>query len=79
MMTEHTDPRDVPEQMRSWRFYDNFRSDAEAPARQPQLGTYGPRTLCVPRAHRWHFARCISSLRAKWISRTLPRRHSWRC
>ncbi|PIF76956.1 putative ATPase [Variovorax sp. 54] len=48
MMTEHADPRDAPEmltlreQMRSWRFYDHFRSDAEAPARQPQLGTYTP-------------------------------------
>ncbi|WP_405549404.1 AAA family ATPase [Variovorax paradoxus] len=30
------------EQMRSWRFYDHFRSDADAPARQPQLGTYTP-------------------------------------
>jgi len=48
MMTEHADPRDAPEmltlreQMRSWRFYDHFRSDAEAPARQPQLGTRTP-------------------------------------
>jgi predicted ATPase len=48
MMTEHADPRDAPEmltlreQMRSWRFYDHFRSDADAPARQPQLGTYTP-------------------------------------
>jgi len=47
-MTEHADPRDAPEmltlreQMRSWRFYDHFRSDAEAPARQPQLGTRTP-------------------------------------
>lgn len=48
MMTEHADPRDAPEmltlreQMRCWRFYDHFRSDADAPARQPQLGTYTP-------------------------------------
>jgi len=48
MMTEYADPQAAPEmltlreQMRSWRFYDHFRSDAGAPARQPQLGTYTP-------------------------------------
>jgi predicted ATPase len=48
MMTEFADPQAAPEmlslreQMRSWRFYDHFRSDAGAPARQPQLGTYTP-------------------------------------
>ena len=31
------------EQIRQWRFYDHFRSDAQAPARQPQLGTQTPR------------------------------------
>jgi predicted ATPase len=30
------------ETIRGWRFYDHFRSDAEAPARQPQLGTRTP-------------------------------------
>lgn len=30
------------EQMRTWRFYDHFRSDLEAPARQAQIGTYTP-------------------------------------
>ncbi|WNF45927.1 AAA family ATPase [Pseudomonas sp. SG20056] len=30
------------EHIRRWRFYDHFRSDAEAPARQPQLGTRTP-------------------------------------
>lgn len=30
------------EQIRGWRFYDHFRTDAEAPARQPQLGTRTP-------------------------------------
>jgi len=28
--------------IRRWRFYDHFRSDADAPARQPQLGTRTP-------------------------------------
>ncbi|MEZ1318172.1 AAA family ATPase [Pseudomonas fluorescens] len=28
--------------IRHWRFYDHFRSDADAPARQPQLGTRTP-------------------------------------
>lgn len=30
------------ETIRRWRFYDHFRTDAEAPARQPQLGTRTP-------------------------------------
>ena len=30
------------ERVRAWRFYDHFRSDADAPARQPQLGSYTP-------------------------------------
>ncbi|QXI28763.1 AAA family ATPase [Pseudomonas vanderleydeniana] len=30
------------EHIRGWRFYDHFRSDADAPARQPQLGTRTP-------------------------------------
>jgi predicted ATPase len=28
--------------MRSWRFYDHFRVDLEAPARLPQIGTHTP-------------------------------------
>ncbi len=42
------DPDSAPEvfQLRhticSWRFYDHFRTDNEAPARQPQLGTRTP-------------------------------------
>ena len=48
MMTEYADPRGAPEmltlreQMRAWRFYDHFRSDADAPSRWPQLGTRTP-------------------------------------
>lgn len=48
MMTEFSDPRSAPEllavrdKMRSWRFYDHFRSDLLAPARQPQIGTHTP-------------------------------------
>jgi predicted ATPase len=30
------------EHIRGWRFYDHFRTDREAPARQPQLGTRTP-------------------------------------
>lgn len=30
------------EEIRGWRFYDHFRTDAEAPARLPQLGTRTP-------------------------------------
>ena len=48
MMTEHADPRSAPEmltvreQLRRWRFYDHFRSDAGAPAREPRLGSFTP-------------------------------------
>jgi predicted ATPase len=28
--------------MRAWRFYDQFRSDLDAPARLPQIGTHTP-------------------------------------
>ena len=48
MMTQFADPRNAPEmlmlreQIRSWRFYDHFRTDVDAPARQPQVGTHTP-------------------------------------
>lgn len=48
MLGAAVDPRQVPEllglreRIRSWRFYDHFRSDAEAPARCPQIGTHTP-------------------------------------
>jgi len=48
MMTEFSDPRGAPEmiavreQIRSWRFYDHFRTDTESPVRLPQIGTHTP-------------------------------------
>jgi predicted ATPase len=48
MMTHAVDPRNAPEilslreHMRRWRFYDQFRTDAEAPARLPHIGTHTP-------------------------------------
>lgn len=48
MMSQFADPRNAPEmlmlreQIRSWRFYDHFRTDVEAPARLPQIGTHTP-------------------------------------
>jgi predicted ATPase len=48
MMTHCADPRHTPEmlmlreEMRAWRFYDHFRTDAMAPARLPQIGTHTP-------------------------------------
>ena len=48
MMAQLADPHNAPEllllreQIRSWRFYDHFRTDSEAPARVPQIGTYTP-------------------------------------
>ena len=48
MMTHCADPRNTPEmlmlreEMRAWRFYDHFRTDAAAPSRLPQVGTHTP-------------------------------------
>ena len=48
MMTHHADPRHTPEMLllrehiRGWRFYDQLRTDAAAPARSPQIGTHTP-------------------------------------
>jgi predicted ATPase len=48
MMTHVSDPRNAPEVLalrefiRSWRFYDHFRTDAESPVRTPQVGTWTP-------------------------------------
>ncbi|MEU4392906.1 AAA family ATPase [Kribbella sp. NPDC023855] len=45
MLSEFADPRRAPEllsvreRIRSWRFYDHLRTDADAPARQVQVGT----------------------------------------
>jgi predicted ATPase len=48
MMERIADPQRAAEvlslrdQIRSWRFYDHFRTDSDAPARQLQIGTYTP-------------------------------------
>ncbi len=48
MMTHAADPRSAPEvlmlreSIRAWRFYDHFRTDPDAPARLPQIGTRTP-------------------------------------
>jgi predicted ATPase len=48
MISEFADPHRCPElvvvreRVRSWRFYDHFRTDAEAPARQARIGTRTP-------------------------------------
>ncbi len=45
MMTHCNDPQNAPEiltlreNLRAWRFYDHFRTDRDAPARRPQVGT----------------------------------------
>ncbi len=47
-MTHGADPRDaldvlmLRERMRAWRFYDHVRTDRDAPARRPQIGTRTP-------------------------------------
>jgi predicted ATPase len=48
MLSEFADPQLAPdllslrERMRSWRFYDHVRTDADAPARASQIGTRTP-------------------------------------
>jgi predicted ATPase len=48
MLGSISDPLRAPEMLeiretvRRWRFYDQFRTDAGAPARLPQIGTYSP-------------------------------------
>ena len=48
VLAEVGDPQRTPEllavreQLRSWRFYDGFRADADAPARRTQIGTRTP-------------------------------------
>ena len=48
IFSQIADPVRTPEvvclrdDIRNWRFYDHFRTDADAPARQPQLGTRTP-------------------------------------
>src|SRR5262249_46036261 len=48
MLSELADPQRAPElyllreRMRSWRFYDHVRTDADAPARAVQIGTRTP-------------------------------------
>ncbi|AQS37824.1 putative ATPase [Shewanella psychrophila] len=48
IFSELADPERAPEvlrlrdSIRAWRFYDHFRSDSDAPARKPQLGTRTP-------------------------------------
>jgi predicted ATPase len=48
MLSELADPQQAPEllrlreRMRSWRFYDHVRTDAQAPARSAQIGTRTP-------------------------------------
>ncbi|MFI5958838.1 AAA family ATPase [Cryptosporangium sp. NPDC051539] len=48
MLSEYSDPQRAPEilevreRIRSWRFYDHLRTDADAPVRQSQVGTRTP-------------------------------------
>ena len=48
MMTHAANPENMlellvmRERMKAWRFYDHFRTDADAPARRPQIGTRTP-------------------------------------
>lgn len=64
MMTHAADPKDgaellaLRERMRSWRFYDQFRTDREALTRQPQVGTRTP----VLASNGWDFAAALQTI-----------------
>ncbi|PCJ96204.1 MAG: ATP-binding protein [Hyphomicrobiales bacterium] len=65
MMTHVAEPGDAAEllalreRMRGWRFYDQFRTDKDAPARQPQIGTRTP----VLDANGANFAAAVQTIR----------------
>jgi len=73
MMTHGLDPRLAPEllilreKMRDWRFYDHFRTDQDAPARQSQVGTHTP--VLSPDGH--DLAAAIQTIRDIGSSREL--------
>ncbi|MEU5727122.1 hypothetical protein ABZ783_35675 [Micromonospora sp. NPDC047738] len=52
MLSEYTDPQRAPElltvreRIRSWRFYDHLRTDADAPARRAQIDTRALSSPC---------------------------------
>ena len=61
------------ETIRRWRFYDHFRTDAEAPARQPQLGTRTPVAMAAPSSaarctHRSRKGKSCSTPLATWAA-----------
>ncbi|WP_108662422.1 AAA family ATPase [Acuticoccus kandeliae] len=65
MMMHAAEPGGTPEllalreRMRAWRFYDHLRTDRDAPARQPQIGT---RTVALAEDGR-DFAAAIQTIR----------------
>jgi predicted ATPase len=73
MLSTLADPERAPEllslreQVRSWRFYDHFRTDADAPARQAQIGTFTPALAHDGR----DLAAALQSIRAIGDSRAL--------
>src|SRR5260370_24751582 len=64
MMESIADPQraaEVPslrDQIRTWRFYDHFRTEADAPAPQLQNGTYTP----VLASHGRHLAAAVPTI-----------------
>jgi predicted ATPase len=77
MMTHCSDPRDavellvLREQMREWRFYDHVRTDREAPARKPQIGTYTPVLAAMDRIWQRRCRRSAKSVpRETWTMRS---------
>jgi predicted ATPase len=66
MLSTLSDPERAPEllnlreEVRSWRFYDHFRADAEAPARQSHIGTLTP--VLAPDGH--DLAAALQTIRA---------------
>ena len=86
MLSQLADPQRMPEllalreRIRSWRFYDHFRTDATAPARMPQVGTHrrcSGRTAPTSRRPSRPFTRSVTARRwpGPWTMRFRARRY----
>ena len=80
MLSEFADPERAPElltvrdRLRSWRFYDHFRTDAAAPARRVQIGTRTP----VLGPDGADLAAALQTIREIGANGRSTRRSSWR-
>lgn len=90
MMARASDPSNavevliLRERMRDWRFYDHFRTDAEAPSRRPQVGTHthpsSPATAPISPPRCRPSARSATPRRSgrQWTMPSPVRKWAWR-